>query len=122
VAIRILYVEDDESIQQLVSMHLSLDGFEVTIAADGNQAIDCLEQESYDLVLLDIEMSVPNGLDVLRYIRNHDIDTRAVMLTAARESRIMNACAKWGAVDYVQKPYNIHELLEAIDRVMAEPA
>lgn len=121
-AIKILYVEDDDSVQQLVSMHLSLDGFAVTIAADGEEAILCLEQESYDLVLLDVDMPGRNGLDVLRYIRNHDIETRPVMLTGAGETRIVNACAKWGAVDYVQKPYNVRELLDAIDRVIGVPA
>jgi DNA-binding response OmpR family regulator len=119
-AIRILYVEDEQSIQDLVSTHLTLQGFEVRRAANGEEAIRLLEKESFDLVLLDIHMPKMDGLEVLRYIKIRHTDVRPIMLTGADDLRALDECAKWGAFDYLPKPYNFHELMDSIERVLAE--
>ena len=119
-AIRILCVDDEQSVQDLVSMHLMLQGFEVKTAANGEEAIKCLESESFDLLLLDIEMPKMNGLEVLRYIKSRHIDVHPIMLTGADDLQALNECARWGAFDYLPKPYNFHELMDSIDRVLAE--
>ena len=118
--IRILCVDDEQSVQDLVSMHLMLQGFEVKTAANGEEAIKCLESESFDLLLLDIEMPKMNGLEVLRYIKSRHIDVHPIMLTGADDLQALNECARWGAFDYLPKPYNFHELMDSIDRVLAE--
>jgi DNA-binding NtrC family response regulator len=119
-AIRILCVDDEQSVQDLVSTHLMLQGFEVRTAANGEEAIKCLEGESFDLLLLDIEMPKMNGLEVLRYIKSRHIDVHPIMLTGADDLQALNECARWGAFDYLPKPYNFHELMDSIDRVLAE--
>jgi DNA-binding NtrC family response regulator len=119
-AIRILCVDDEESIQDLVSMHLMLQGFEVKKAANGQEAISFLERESFDLVLLDIQMPKMDGLEVLSHIRIHHIDVRPIMLTGADDLQSLDECARWGAFDYLPRPYNFHELMDSIERVLAE--
>jgi DNA-binding response OmpR family regulator len=119
---RILCVDDDRSIQDMVVKHLILQGYEVKTAADGVEAIGLLESESFDLILLDIEMPMMDGLDVLRYIRIRHIDVRPIMLTGADDVHALGECAKLGAFDYLPKPYNFHELIDSIDRVMADKA
>lgn len=119
-AIRILCVDDEQSVQDLVSTHLMLQGFEVRTAANGEEAIKCLESESFDLLLLDIEMPKMNGLEVLRYMKIRHIDVHPIMLTGADDLQALNECARWGAFDYLPKPYNFHELMDSIDRVLAD--
>jgi DNA-binding NtrC family response regulator len=119
-AIRILCVEDEQSIQDLVSRHLMLQGFEVKTAANGEDAIRVLENESFDILLLDIQMPKMDGLEVLRYIKIRHIDVRPIMLTGADDLQALNECARWGAFDYLPKPYNFHELIDSIERVLAE--
>jgi DNA-binding NtrC family response regulator len=119
-AIRILCVDDEQPVQDLVSTHLMLQGFEVRTAANGEEAIKCLESESFDLLLLDIEMPKMNGLEVLRYMKIRHIDVHPIMLTGADDLQALNECARWGAFDYLPKPYNFHELMDSIDRVLAD--
>jgi DNA-binding response OmpR family regulator len=116
-ALRILYVEDEQSIQDLVSTHLTLQGFEVRTASIGKEAVRLLENESFDLLLLDIQMPKMDGLEVLRYIKIRHIDVRPIMLTGADDLQALDECARWGAFDYLPKPYNFHELMDSIDRV-----
>jgi DNA-binding NtrC family response regulator len=101
-------------------MHLLLQGFEVKTAVNGEEAISILENESFDLVLLDIEMPKMDGLEVLHYIKTRHIDVRPIMLTGADNLLALNECAQWGAFDYLPKPYNYHELMDSIERVLAE--
>jgi DNA-binding NtrC family response regulator len=118
-AIRILCVDDEQSIRDLVSMHLVLQGFEVKTAANGEEAVGFLEEESFDLILLDIQMPKMDGTEVLRYIRIRHMDVRPIMLTGADDIQALDECAKWGAFDYLPKPYNFHELMDSIERAMA---
>ena len=117
---RILSVDDDKTVQDLVSMHLALQGFEVKTASNGEEAVTLLESESFDLILLDIEMPKMDGLEVLTYIKTHHIDVRPIMLTGADDVHALGECARWGAFDYLPKPYNFHELMDSIERVLAE--
>jgi DNA-binding NtrC family response regulator len=118
-AIRILSVDDEQTVQDLLSMHLMLQGFEIKTAANGEEAISLLESESFDLVLLDIEMPKMDGLEVLRYIKNRHIEVCPIMLTGADDLRAFAECARWGAFDYLPKPYNFHEMMNTIERALA---
>lgn len=118
-AIRILCVDDEQSIQELVSLHMELQGFEVKTASDGKEALKLLEMEAFDLVLLDIDMPKMNGIEVLRQIKIRGIQVHPIMLTGADSIRALNECAQWGAFDYLPKPYNFHELVDSIDRALA---
>jgi DNA-binding response OmpR family regulator len=119
-AIRLLYADDEPALRELVQNHLSLEGFEVETAADGVEAIDMINKNRYDLVLLDVHMPKKDGVEVLKYIKNKKITSRLIMLTGDGDPHIVSECAKYGAMDYLTKPYNYHELIEAIDRVLSD--
>jgi two-component system, OmpR family, response regulator len=120
VAIRILCVSEDDSILQLASMHLPLRGFEVETSTDGRMALTRIEDEPFDLVLLDIDSPVTYGLDILRCIQLCDIDVVPLVLTSADDLWALRECADWGTSDYLLKPFTLAELLDAVDRALAE--
>ncbi|MEW6511580.1 MAG: response regulator [Bacteroidota bacterium] len=119
-AIRLLYADDEPALRELVQNHLSLEGFEVDTVADGIEAVDQMKKSTYDLVLLDVHMPRMDGVEVLKYMKLHKIPSRLIMLTGDGDPHIVSECAKYGAQDYLTKPYNYHELIEAIDRVMTD--
>src|SRR6185436_11338868 len=79
--ITILYVDDEDALRQVVQEQLSLEGYEVDAADDGDTAVEKLAAREYDVVLLDIRMPRMNGIDVLRHIKEKRIYTRVIMLT-----------------------------------------
>ncbi|HTR99586.1 MAG TPA: response regulator [Bacteroidota bacterium] len=118
-AIHLLYADDEPDLRDLVKNHLSLEGFEVETVGDGTQAIKMLDTRKFDLVLLDIHMPGMDGVEVLKYIREKNLNPRLIMLTGDGDPRLISECAKYGATDYLTKPYNYHELIEAIDRALS---
>lgn len=118
-AIHLLYADDEPDLRDLVQNHLSLEGFEVETVGDGVQAVQLLNSKKFDLVLLDIHMPVMDGLEVLKFIREKDLNVRLIMLTGDGDPHVISECAKYGATDYLTKPYNYHELIEAIDRALS---
>jgi DNA-binding response OmpR family regulator len=119
-AIHLLYVDDEPALRELVQNHLSLEGFEVETAADGYEALTLLNTSKFDLVLLDIHMPKMDGLEVLKYMKLHQINSRLIMLTGDGDPHLVAECVKYGATDYLTKPYNYHELIAAIDRSLSE--
>jgi DNA-binding NtrC family response regulator len=119
-AVRILVVDDEKSIRDIVSTYLTLQGYEVAGATDGEDALALLQVEDFDVVLLDIDMPKRNGLHVLRFIRTRHLEVRPIMLSGNEDLLALNECAKWGAHDFLPKPCNFHELLESIERVLSE--
>ena len=117
--IKVLYVDDEESLRVLVKDQLRLEGFSVETADDGDTAIDTLKVKTFDVVLLDIRMPRMNGIEVLKYMKQHKIRPRIVMLTAVDDLAVAIESVKNGANDYVTKPYDLDNLIKCIRRVMA---
>jgi DNA-binding response OmpR family regulator len=114
---RILVADDDRSIAELVRMYLTKQGFEVEVAHDGNEVSDRLRDGSYDLAVLDIMMPGPNGLQVLRTLRQHS-DLPVILLTARTSDIDKIAGLQVGADDYVTKPFNPWELVARVEAVL----
>lgn len=117
--IKLLYVDDEEALRILVKNQLAYEGFCVDTADDGDTAINMLEQNSYNLVLLDIRMPRMNGIEVLQYMKEHNIRPRVIMLTAVDDLSVAIQAVKNGASDYITKPYDLNNLLACINRVLA---
>jgi len=110
---RILLVEDDGAVRSVVRMLLEDEGFDVTEAASGTQAVERFDLEHFDLVLLDLRLPGMNGFDVCRHIRRKG-NVPVIMVTAQNDSHDVVAGLELGADDYVTKPFNDRELLARV--------
>lgn len=114
--IKILIVEDELPISTLIKMNLEDAGYQCTCAFDGQKAADLVEENSYDLVLLDIMLPKIDGYELLEYIKNYQIPT--IFLTAKSEIKDRVKGLKAGAEDYISKPFDISELLARVETVL----
>lgn len=118
----ILIVEDDTDIQQLVSYNLIRSGFNVTCADSGEEALECLQKEVYDCILLDLMLPGLSGLDVCRHIRlknnKGNSSLPIVMLTAKGEEEDIVAGLESGADDYITKPFSPKVVIARIKAVL----
>lgn len=111
---RILIIEDEAKTASFLSKGLKENGFTVDIAINGIDGLSALEQNNYDLAILDIMLPLLDGWSVLSVIRNKDIETRILLLTAmdSVEDRVKGL--ELGADDYLVKPFAFSELLARI--------
>ncbi|KOR89207.1 response regulator transcription factor [Paenibacillus solani] len=106
---RILLVEDDRDISQLIESHLKQENYEVLIALDGEEAESFIDQEEFDLVLLDLMLPKVNGMEVLKRIREKSVVP--VLIISAKGSDLDKALGLgFGADDYLSKPFSMIEL------------
>jgi|WetSurMetagenome_2_1015567.scaffolds.fasta_scaffold496165_1 DNA-binding response OmpR family regulator len=117
---KVLYVDDEEALRILVKSQLTMEGFIVDTAEDGDVALDIIQRDYYDLILLDIRMPRIDGIEVLKKIKSAGVKSRVIMLTAVTELSSAIWAVKLGASDYITKPYNIDDLLSCIKRVLAK--
>jgi len=111
---KILLVEDDPSILRGLQMNLSLEGFWLIAARDGDEALKFARQHHPDLILLDLMLPKRSGLDVIRELRAHDPDTPVVVLSAKDQEADKVLALSLGADDYVVKPFGVAELIARI--------
>lgn len=114
--IKILIVEDEKAISDLIYMNLTDAGYQCTCAFDGMTACDLLEEHTYDLALLDIMLPEVNGYELLEYIRPLEIPVIFITAKAALKDRVKGL--ELGAEDYIVKPFEIVELLARVKVVL----
>jgi DNA-binding response OmpR family regulator len=115
---RILVVEDDAAIRTGVRDSLRFAGYEVDEAADGDAGMNLALSVDCDLVLLDLVLPGPDGLQILRRVRQLRPSLPIIMLTARGEEQDRVAGLKSGADDYVVKPFGVSELLARVEAVL----
>lgn len=113
---KILAVDDEPNILMSIEFILEMEGYDVHIAHDGDEALEMAEHVRPDLILLDINMPRKDGYEVCRILRERkDMDdTRVIMLTAKGQALERKKGLEIGANDYVTKPFSADELLAAI--------
>ena len=116
-AISVLIVEDDRNIAELLQMYLEKEGYAVTTAFDGGQGLSKFRSINPDLVLLDVMMPVMDGWGVCKAIRSES-QTPIIMLTAKGETEDKVSGLKFGADDYITKPFEMREVLARIEAVL----
>ena len=116
-AIKVLIVEDDSNIAQLLQLYLEKEGFETRIAPDGGKGVEEFRAWSPDLVLLDIMLPVLDGWAVCRKIRETD-KTPIIMMTAKGQTEDKVKGLEMGADDYIVKPFVMPEVLARIHAVL----
>ena len=114
---KILIVDDDENICELLRLYLEKDGFETVVANDGEQAVDFASKYSPDLILLDIMLPKLDGWQVCREIRKTS-EVPIIMLTAKGETFDKILGLELGADDYISKPFDTKEVIARIKAVL----
>jgi len=114
---RILIVEDEESLAQVLSEYLSLSGFVTDVINDGSQAIEWLRNNPIDLLILDLMLPGTNGLDIYRELRTFS-DVPVVMATARVDEIDRLIGLELGADDYICKPYSPREVVVRVKNIL----
>jgi DNA-binding response OmpR family regulator len=114
---RILVVDDDADLRWMVEKYLSKHEFSVTLAEDGEKMREILEQQTFDLAILDINLPGEDGLSLARYLRGN-FQIGIIMLSAAAEVFDRIVGLEMGADDYVTKPFEPRELLARVKSVL----
>lgn len=114
---KILLVDDDIDLTELLAELLTLEGFEVSTVHNGQEALKELERQTYDLILLDVMMPILNGIETLKQVRQRYIVP--VLMLSARDDEIDRVLGlELGADDYLAKPFNDRELVARIKAIL----
>ncbi len=115
---KILVCDDDETLCYLLKEQLLEEGFSVDAVYDGSDAIETIKKKHYDVLLLDLNMKVTSGEEVLKFVSDFNVSLQIVILSAQSEIRKAIECIKMGAYDFITKPYNFDELVLTVNRAL----
>ena len=118
--VRVLVVEDDPHIRELVLLHLGLEGFTTASSGDGAEALQMARTERFDLIVLDVMLPGLDGFEVLRRVRTFS-DAYVIMLTARAEEIDRIVGLSVGADDYMVKPFSPRELVARVKALLRRP-
>ena len=116
--ISILLVEDEENLQEALKLNLELENYEVTGVYDGVEALKAVQQEHFDLIILDVMLPELDGIAVCESIRLQNNDIPILILSAKNSSADRVLGLKKGADDYLTKPFNLEELLLRVSKLV----
>lgn len=119
---RILLIEDDETLCQTIPFQLRQEGFSVVVSMDGEEGLHLIRERLHDLILLDRMLPGMDGMDVLKDMRRDNINTPVIFLTALGQLHDRTTGLNSGADDYIVKPFAFEELLARIRSVLRRPA
>jgi DNA-binding NtrC family response regulator len=117
---KILVVDDEEGARELFNTILSDEGYEVTLAVNGEDALSHMKGIAYDLVVTDIKMPGMDGLQLLQEIRKTGSKADVIMVTAYGEVESYLKAMSLGAAEYINKPIRIKELKRIVHKVLTE--
>jgi two-component system NtrC family response regulator len=118
----VLVIDDDNNMRWVIRRALTQAGYNVAMAASGEEGLELLAQEPIDLVLLDLKMPGLDGLGVLRRFRQGPADVPVILLTAYASVQTAVEAMKLGATDYLSKPFDVEALKLAVERALRERA
>jgi len=107
---KILVVDDERSMREFLTIMLQKDGHDVASASNGKEAVDCIVQKTFDIVITDLKMPQLDGIDVLKTVKESAPETVVIMITAYASAETAVDAMKQGAYDYITKPFKIEEI------------
>ncbi|GAA4449556.1 response regulator transcription factor [Rurimicrobium arvi] len=116
----LLVVEDEENISEMLQLNLELEGYEVSVAKTGSQAIKMVRSEYFDLIILDIMLPEMDGITVCETIRTQNMEVPILFLSARDSAADRIEGLKKGGDDYLTKPFNLEELLLRVSKLVTK--
>ena len=110
----ILVTDDQAGVRKLLYEVFRREGFAVLMAADGREALQVLQTETPDLILMDVKMPGMGGLETLRQLRAQGLDTCVILMTAYGEAEVVAEAIQLGAVKHIVKPFDLNELRQTV--------
>ena len=107
---RLLIIEDEKKLCDTIAKSLHASGYETDICYDGNEALEMVYSEEYDLIVLDLNLPGTDGMEILRQLREHNEETRVLILSARSQIADKVRGLDAGANDYMEKPFHLQEL------------
>ena len=117
---KILAIDDERNIRHLIQSEFTLEGFEVTTAGSGEEGLERFDEQTFDIVLLDLKLPHMDGIETLRQLKQKSSATEVIMITGHGEIESAVTSMKLGARDYVTKPFKLDELLTLAKQVMQD--
>lgn len=114
----ILIVDDDTSLTKILREELTSVGYDVEVINDSTEAVKRLQNEFYDLILLDLKMPDVDGFEILKGLKSKDYPGKIIVMTAYADVENAVLAKKLGANDFLSKPYDLDELLITIQKVL----
>ena len=111
---KILLLEDDPILSDIMKENLELSGFTVTLVMDGEEAMQVITNDKFDLFLFDINVPLASGMDVLKFAREYHYETPTIMITAYQDIKHLKESFALGCDDYIKKPFEYEELEQRI--------
>lgn len=107
---KLLIVDDESDIREFARNFFKKRNIDVSVASDGEQALNLISKENFDLILLDVSMKVMSGVEVLRRLRSHKSKVKVVMVSGNEDTETISEVTALGIIGYVQKPFVLEEL------------
>jgi DNA-binding response OmpR family regulator len=118
---KILVIDDEQSIRDLLDTLLRRKGYDVIVAESGQKGLECFRRERPDVLVLDLKMPEMDGLTVLRQIRSLDPRMPVIILTGAGTAEAEQQVRALGVTEYVEKEFSLHLLGDALKRLLKTP-
>ncbi|MFH1075045.1 MAG: response regulator [Candidatus Firestonebacteria bacterium] len=115
-AVKILVVDDEKGIRELLELELGLQGYFVATALNGQEAIEKIKKEKFDIVLCDIKMPKVTGIQVLKESKKHNPDIPVIIMTGYGEEANYNDSIRFGASGFISKPFHIDEVIASVEK------
>ena len=118
---KILVIDDEQGIRDLLDTLLSRKGYEVVLAESGRTGLELFRRERPDVVVLDLKMPEMDGITVLRQIRSVDFKQPVIVLTGAGTPEAERQVTALGVTEFVEKEFSLHRLGDALKRLLIHP-
>ena len=117
---RILIIDDEKIVCDRLSTEMQWSGFTVEACTESSQALQRLSTQPFDLVITDIKMRGPNGIEVMNFVKENYPTTRVIVITGFATIDTAKEVLKGGAVDFIPKPFKMSQLRDLVLRLAAE--
>jgi len=117
---RVLVIDDEKIVCDRLSMELEREGLEVEAYTESEQALQRMASQHFDLVITDIKMRGPNGIEVMNFVRENHPSAKVIVITGFATVETAREVLKGGAVDFIPKPFKMSKLRELVLRLAAE--